>query len=1106
MVQTRHNEFIKAVVRLLLMMFVYVVSASAAEQALPSSVDVYWKATRTIVMPGVSTVVVLDEDIAHAQVGNDTIEFAGLTRGDTVALAYVNGAPVSVIVHVIDRPVNIVPPSLLRRQAEMAHGVIASDVQTTSGNSSNYTLLSSLAWEQQVGNDAMNFTSQVEDNNQFGGHGTNLRTASLNYRSPGFSFNLIDFSQTVTGATPEDRINSFASGNDVQLRGAGVTLGSAHNRLSLFAGSTVPYYFLSLNGTRDVAGFSFRRQQTDKLSIYGGASYVNVPVTLTTGIRRNAYAMQTGGISYHLTKGLLIGGEAGYANDGSHLLRGDFSYVSYRLVAYASAIAATQTFPLQQIQSLFSGTSIYKGEADYKLTHRLTQRLYYEHTDITPGLIYRVPGSSDYLSPGLSYQIARGENLGFYYIYSRNAGGFTNTSSTGNRYDVSLSSQITPQVGNNAEVTVGSIQDPLQINSEDRLTMRDTVSFPVKRHTVLLGVEQDRVQPSLLSKLNQEINLLSPALQTQFLADPSGFVDSSNFPPEVKALLAAEQPTGTSISASTILELGSKIRFSPMASVTHSTDGGPSNNWSQTFGYTFAYQFRPTLQLRSSLNNVLFWDPTHNTTQRTTLLSFGFQKTFMAAPGTLSFHRGRIVEGRVFRDNNINGYFNAGEPGLQGVEVRLEDGQVAITDELGRYKFPSVSADQHEVSIALTQFRNPVRMTTRSVADVDLIQQRVAVVNFGILDFARIMGNVYNDLRFENARQPDSKGMQDIELLLDSGKQVRKIQTTGSGDFELDDVPPGDYKLSLDPASIPPNYVTPVESVAVHVSPVSTVVQDIPVRALRSISGTVLLKSVVPTRSASKPNDRKRGKELKPGSQPASATPSEEFKLVPVAGVQIAAGPATATTDADGRFLLRNLPAGELKVTVTPVKPVPAGMNVPSGLVRLPAEPVQIQGATIVISNSDLLPYLSREFHNGSESRASESVAGNIVPPGDTEPVTRNLTSATKPTREPGIEPTSSFIAPRTVEPEPRVAPTQSIDALPAITPIPSPAEAASNADATAAPPTPHHVPHADVTNAAPSASPDGVLTRELCNELPSLGEIAQCLRQLKLNSSANPK
>lgn len=1100
----RYDDLVGAAIRLLLMIFVCALGAFAVEPTTPSSVDVYWKSTRTIVAPGVSTVVVLDEDIAHAQIGSDTIEFVGLTRGDTVALAYVNGAPVSIVVHVIDRPVNVIPPSLLRRQAEMAHGVISSDVQTTSGNSSNHTLLSSLAWEQHVGDHAMNFNSQVEDNNQFGGHGTNLRTAGLNFRSPGFSFSLIDFSQTITGATPEDRINNFASGNYVELRGAGITLGSNRNQFSLFGGSTPPYYFLSLNGTRDVAGFSFRREQTDKLNFYGGASYVNIPVNFPVGIRRNAYAMETGGVSYHLTKDLLLGGQAGYANDGSRMLRGDFSYASYRLTAYASAIAATQTFPLQQLQSLFSGTSTYKGETDYRITQRLSQRLYYEHTDITPGLIYRVPGSSDYLSPGISYQISRGENLGFYYIYSRNTGGFTSTSSTGNRYDVSLNSQIAPQVGNNAEVTVGSIQDPLQINSEDRLTLRDTVSFPIKRHTVLLGVEHDRVQPSLLSKLNQELNLLSPALQAQFLADPSGFIDSSNFPPEIKALLAAEQPTGTSISVSTIFEFGSKIRFSPSASATHSANGGSSSDWTQTFGYTFSYQFRPTLQFRSSLNNLFLWDTVHNTAQRTTLLSFGFQKTFMAAPGTLAFfHRSRIIEGRVFRDNNINGYFNSGEPGMQGVEVRLDDGEVAITDELGRYKFSSVSADQHDVSIALTQFRNPVRMTTRSDADVDLIQQRIAVVNFGILDFARVMGNVYNDLRFDNARQPDSKGMQDIQLLLENGKEVRKIQTAGSGDFELDDVPPGDYKLSLDPASIPPNYLTPVDSVAVHVSPVSTIVQDIPVRALRSISGTVLLKTAVPNAEAA---DRKRGKGSKAGNQPAAVPPAQEFKMVPLAGIEIAAGPATATTDADGKFLLRNLPAGELKVTVTPVKPVSAGMNVPSGMVTLPAEPVQIQGATIVITNSDLLPYLSREFDKTPTTATWNNAAPMATTPTDMKPVPMvPAVTSTKPALPTTTEPPVSSTPPASLQAEPSAAATQ-VSAIPAIAPTESPSRTTAADNTASAPPIPPAVPHADVSGAAPTAPPDGVLTREVCNQLPSLGEIAQCLRQLKLNSTANPK
>jgi hypothetical protein len=55
---------------------------------------------------------------------------------------------------------------------------------------------------------------------------------------------------------------------------------------------------------------------------------------------------------------------------------------------------------------------------------------------------------------------------------------------------------------------------------------------------------------------------------------------------------------------------------------------------------------------------------------------------------------------------------------------------------------------------------------------------------------------------------------------------------------------------------------------------------------------------------------------------------------------------------------LRDLPAGELIVTLVPEKELPPGMKVPSGQVKMPAEPIQVQGATIVISNPDLAPYL----------------------------------------------------------------------------------------------------------------------------------------------------
>lgn len=1064
--------------------------ARAVEPQIPTSVDVYWKSTRTISIPGVSTVIVLDDDIATAQVGNDTIEFVGLNRGQTVALAYVNGAPVSIVVRIVEHPIKVIPPSLLQRDAEMAHGTIGTDVQTsTSPTGSNFLILDNMSWSQRMGDHRLDVMTQVEDNSQMGGRTTNLRSGAIVYSTPRTAVNVLDFSQSLTGEQGEDRINNFSTASYAGLRGADVTLNRGNDQFSFFAGTTIPYYFLSLNATRDVAGFSFHRKQSEKLTLFGSTTYLNIPISLTNGLQRRSYFQQTFGASYRVSKGLLIGGQGGYSNGGG-LLRGDFSYSSYRLSGYGSALLVSQTNPLNQFQSLFSGTSGVKAGFTYRLTRRMTDGLYYEHTSVSPGEIYRFGGSSDYFSPNMGFVIGHGETLNFGYTLSRSSGGFSTTSTTSNRYDTSLNSLLGAHLANTAQVTVGSIQDPLQINSEDQFTVRDSISVPIKGQTLLLSVEHDSVQQSLISKLNQEISLLSPVLQAQFLANPQGFIDSSNFPPEVKALLAAEQPVGTTFSAGTNLAIGSKLRFSPNLSITRDTDGPQANTWTESFGYSLVYQLRPTFQFHSSLSNIFLLNSQQNNTIRTTLLTVGFQKNFIAAPGGLPFaHHGHIIEGRVFRDLNINGAYNVGEPGVSGVEVRLDDGQTATTDSEGRYKFSSVSADQHRVYIDLAQFRQPVRMTTRNEAEADLIQQRIVVTNFGILDFARVMGSVFNDLRFQNQRQPDSKGLNSVTLLLDDGKSVRKIDTNGSGEYEADDVSPGDYKLSLDADSLPPNYTASSDAVAIHVTPVSTVVHEFPVRALRSISGRVLLRTPKnPELTGSGAHTESQKQKFKP----ATNGNDENFTFLPLADVQIRANEIVVKTDAGGNFLIRNLPAGKVAISLVATKPLPEGLKLPSGELNLPADPIQVQGASIVISNPDLVPYLTTQpLPNGpgvAPDRAAPILQGKALPaepaksPRDTamlnaqpaqhsDQVAQPLAAATKP----ALSATS--------------APTASVPGSIATAKLPSSIASSQLAPVTVVKPAPPAAGLPPTTSLGTSNTID-------CSNLPSLGETARCYAQ----------
>ena len=116
------------------------------------------------------------------------------------------------------------------------------------------------------------------------------------------------------------------------------------------------------------------------------------------------------------------------------------------------------------------------------------------------------------------------------------------------------------------------------------------------------------------------------------------------------------------------------------------------------------------------------------------------------------------------------------------------------------------------------------------------------MVNFGVVDFARVTGSVFNDLHFEGKRQPDAKGLAGVHLVLDDGKRRRTIIAQDTGDFEVDDVPPGDYRISVDASTLPANYTLPEDTFTLHVTPVSTAVQNIPARAMRSIAGRVFVK------------------------------------------------------------------------------------------------------------------------------------------------------------------------------------------------------------------------------------------------------------------------
>src|SRR5947209_541368 len=996
-------------------------STANSVSSLPSLVEVYWQSSKSVVIPGITNLVILDPDIAKVETSYDTIQFFGVERGETIALGYIGDKPVSIRIRVVARPVIFPSPAMLRRQAELAHGLVGSTVQLFNSNgNTTVSLLSNMAWSQLAGNNGrLDVTAQTEDNNYAAGHTFNIRNGSVYYHNPGLDLHALDYSVSLTNNDPIYHMSPYIGSDVIQLRGAAVTLRRGDNQYMFFGGTTIPFFYLTFASTRDIGGFSFLHKQSDKLSLFTTSSYIDTPTDFLglSGKRENEF-MQTGGFTYALDKHWMLQGTGGGGSHGG-MGRGEVDYVGKGLSFFAAGSKSSTLFPLNQLFSLFSSNTSVKSGLSLRSGEHFTESLYYQHsiTDAFNNIID--PGSSDYLSPVVIYRITRAQDLMFTYTYSHNTGGFANQASTGNRFDTNWRYQLAPQMSNDAELIIGSVQDPLQLNSEDEFTLRDSFSFPVKGGNMLAAFQHTRRNPSLVQKINSELGLLSPALQAVFLADPAAFIANNNVPPEVRALLDAQVPFDTSVFASGQFHLTRKLFVAPNFSFARASSG-ISQSWTPFVGYNLVYELTPTLRLNSGLSNVwTFNDHTH-AAQRTTLFSFGFQKSFSVMPASLliGHHGGRIIEVRVFRDTNVNGTFNAGERGYQGIRVELENGDAALTDELGRFRFNNVDGGEHMISLSLTQFPAAVRMTTRNEAQVDLIRQRIAVVDFGIVDFARLMGNVFNDQRFQGKRQVDSKGVTDVHLILDDGKRPRTIVAVGGGDFEVDDVPPGDYKLTVDASTLPANYTVLADTFQIHVAPVSTVIQNIPLRAVRSIAGRVFLKAMIdPNAPPADPGKLKiggmpsgtvrtqrggqggkighAGGQVTHGVQqgPGGAGQGTEYNLVPLSGIQLRAGFGNVKTDENGNFLLRDLPAGELNVTIVPVKPVPADMKVPSGVVRLPADPIQVQGATIVISNPDLVPYLLDSDHTKTlpinrkdapepAAKATPAVPSPAVPPG----------------------------------------------------------------------------------------------------------------------------
>ncbi len=95
------------------------------------------------------------------------------------------------------------------------------------------------------------------------------------------------------------------------------------------------------------------------------------------------------------------------------------------------------------------------------------------------------------------------------------------------------------------------------------------------------------------------------------------------------------------------------------------------------------------------------------------------------------FDLGTII-GKVFEDHDGDGWQDAGEEGIPGAMVVLDEGTYVLTDPHGRFHFPAVTPGERLVKINLLGLGNGAASTTGDMQVVSLTPGLLAKVNFGV--------------------------------------------------------------------------------------------------------------------------------------------------------------------------------------------------------------------------------------------------------------------------------------------------------------------------------------------------------------------------------------
>ncbi len=259
------------------------------------------------------------------------------------------------------------------------------------------------------------------------------------------------------------------------------------------------------------------------------------------------------------------------------------------------------------------------------------------------------------------------------------------------------------------------------------------------------------------------------------------------------------------------------------------------------------------------------------------------------------------ISGYKIQDTNLNGTWDAGEPGIPGWNITLSKGgavlSVISTDSNGYYRFMNIPTGNY---IVTEEDRAGWGHTGPTSMAVNLVDQDITNVNFTNIRLHSISGYKINDKNRNGLWDPGETGIPGWNITLsNAGVAISTIATDSNGQYQFSNLLPG-------------NYVVTEEDRAGwdHTSPASKAI----ILADKDMTNVNFTNAITPVTPKSTIEVLKFNDTLSPDG-------IQDLGEEPLAGweIKVSNGASTVTevTGIDGRATFQNLAPGSYKVCET---------------------------------------------------------------------------------------------------------------------------------------------------------------------------------------------